>query len=265
MGEKRVRNIYTHPPRPSAPLPRQGAGAGHRGSPRALVQPAPVLTPQREPEVNRGNAVGRGRPPPAPQGKKKNQKHPNHNKTSPATPQVRAGSQPAPSLRPGAPPPTPRWRAACSPPRRLQGGRRAAARPQPQPPPPGPPPARPLSRPSPAAACACEGARVAEGLAGTALLAPRLPVPSGGRARAQRDPARSCPASAPPRRRGAHTNVDTRRTEPRATARLPPAPGSARAPPPPRPARRPHTHLRPRGGPGPPLSFVLPAICMRII
>lgn len=255
-----MRNIYTHPPRPSAPLPRQGAGAGHRGSPRALVQPAPLLTPQRGPEVNRGNADGRGRPPPPPprRGRKKPKtSQPQQNQPS-NTLQVRAGSQPAPSLRPGAPPPTPRWRAACSPPRRLQGGRRAAARPQPQPPPPGPPPARPPSRPSPAAACACEGARVAAGLARTALLAPRLPVLSGGRARAPRDPARSGPANAPPRRRGAHTDVDSRRTEPRAAARLPPAPGSARAPPPPRPARRPHTHLRPRGGPGPPFPLFFP-------
>lgn len=194
---------------------------------------------------------------PAGEEKKPKTSQPQQNQPS-NTLQVRAGSQPAPSLRPGAPPPTPRWRAACSPPRRLQGGRRAAARPQPQPPPPGPPPARPPSRPSPAAACACEGARVAAGLARTALLAPRLPVLSGGRARAPRDPARSGPANAPPRRRGAHTDVDSRRTEPRAAARLPPAPGSARAPPPPRPARRPHTHLRPRGGPGPPFPLFFP-------
>lgn len=87
-----------------------------------------------------------------------------------------------------------------------------------------------------------------------------VPRPGAGGVRLQRAArsGRQRPGWRSPRRTGAHTDVDTRRTKPRTAARLPPAPDSARAPPPPRPARRPHTHLRPRGSRAPlPLFFPL--------
>lgn len=197
VGEKRVRNIYTHPPRPSAPLPCQGAEAGRRGALRALDQPAPLLTPQRGPEENRGNAHGRGRP--HPERRKHTPTTTNPAQQHPPSPCGSAEPRPAqPPRRPGAYPevancvPSPSAAAGrCPAPGSGAPSAPAAARPAL-----GPPPARPPSRPSPAAAAAaaCACARVAASLAGTALLAPRLPVPPGGGLRRKTRPVAARPA-----------------------------------------------------------------------
>lgn len=113
----------------------------------------------------------------------------------------------------------------------------------------GPPPARAPNRPSLAAACAYACARAAANLVEPLSSPPgRAPAPT---------------ANVPQWRTGAHTAVDTRQygaPRPHAYRRRPaparavtPAPG----PPPPHPPA-------PPGVPSPP-SFVLPAICMRII
>lgn len=132
---------------------------------------------------------------------------------------------------------------------RALGPRRRTARPAL-----GPPPARAPSRPSLAAACAYACARAA------ASRAERFFAPTASRAPG-RAPAPT--ASVPRWLTAAHTDVDIRQhgaPRPHASrGRLTPARAvaPARGPPPPHPPAHP-------GVPSPP-SFVLPAICMRII
>lgn len=213
-----MRNIYTHTrPRPSAPFPLQGVGAGRRGSTRALPHT------ERGPKGSRGNSSGRGRSPPP---RRKTPPLPRAPTANPAGQHARSPCGSAelqarhtpPPLRPAAYPEV----ASCvrSPSgaggRRPAPGSRAPSSPPPPPPPPGPPsvrpPARALSRPSPAAACACACARAPWPASPERLSSPaRLPSPRVG---SGVPPGRVCSAAAGARRRrrtGAHTGADTRR------------------------------------------------------
>lgn len=253
-GKASAQHLHTPRPAPPCRSPLQGPGAGRRGAPRALLQPA--LSPTRRgPRGNRGNAPGRG----PPLGKIT---HPNNNKPSPATPPSPSRSvepRAAPGRRPRAQLPTPRWRTACGPRRRQKAGgqRWAVARPRP-PSPPGPPPVPRAAPRKPGPVCACASARAPRPASPKRLFFAPAPSRGPGPAGARREPGPR--AQRPVLHRGArraHGRQHGCSGVPR--GRPPPAAAGPHASPatlePGRSAPHPPA---PPGGPGPPLPLFFP-------